>query len=121
LVRAFGSAESPTTANLDAKVCARSLASFIKTNQFDGADINYQDNVAFNNGFAENWLITFTGTLRELLPFHLISHSIQNYHLDRSKYQGGSYVRVIGSVGHLLDFYHIVYYGQQHTAFTTYR
>lgn len=52
LVRAFGSAESPTTANLDAKTCAKNLASFIKTNQFDGADINYQDNTAFNNGFA---------------------------------------------------------------------
>lgn len=82
--------------------------------------MGYQDNDAFNNGIAENWLISFTYALRNLLPFHIISHSIQGYLLDRTKYRGGSYTRVISNVGNVLDFYSIVYYGQQHTEFTTY-
>jgi hypothetical protein len=59
--------------------------------------------------------------LRKLLPFHIISHSIQNYHLDRTQYRGGSYARVISTVGNLLDFYNIQYYGRQHTNFDTYQ
>jgi hypothetical protein len=121
LVRAFGSAESPTSGSLDPNTCAISLAAFVKNNSLDGVDVNYQDNIAFNNGIAESWLISFTNTLRKLLPFHLISHSVQDYYLNRIHYSGGSYTRVISTVGDLLDFYSIVYYGQQHTAFTTYQ
>lgn len=120
LVRAFGNAESPTSGKLDPNTCARSLALFVKSNGLDGVDVNYQDNIAFNNGVAENWLITFANALRSLLPFHIVSHSIQDYLLDKSKYSGGSYSRVISTVGHLLDYYSILYYGQQHTAFATY-
>lgn len=83
-------------------------------------DVSYQDSVAFNNAIAENWLISFTNTLRSLLPFHIISHTIQDYHLDRIKYKGGSYAKVISTIGNLLDFYCITYYGQQNTAYTTY-
>lgn len=52
LVKAFGDAESPVTANLDPKTCAKSLAAFVKINNLDGADINFKDNIAFNNGIA---------------------------------------------------------------------
>lgn len=105
---------------MDPSVCARGLAAFVKNNSMDGVDVSYQDNVAFNNAFAESWLISFTNTVRSLLPFHIVSHTIQDYHLDSNKYKGGSYTRVISTVGNLLDFYSITYYGQQHTAFTTY-
>lgn len=105
---------------MDPTVCARKLAAFVKNNSLDGVDVNYQDNVAFNNAIAENWLISFTNTLRDLLPFHILSHTIQDYYLDRSKYIGGSYTKVISTIGNLLDFYSINYYGQQNTAYTTY-
>jgi hypothetical protein len=62
---------------LDPTTCAKSLATYIKFNNFDGADINFKDNVAYNDGIAENWLISFTKSLRNLLPFHIISHTIQ--------------------------------------------
>jgi hypothetical protein len=52
LVRAFGAAESPTSAQLDPTTCANELSSFIKSNNLDGVDVNYQDNIAFNNGIA---------------------------------------------------------------------
>ena len=120
MVRAFGSAESPTSGNMDPFVCARGLANFVKSNGLDGVDVSYQDNTAFNNAIAENWLISFTNTLRNQLPFHIISNTIQGYLLDKTRYNGGSYTRVISTVGHILDFYTINYYGQQFTNFTTF-
>ena len=55
-----------------------------------------------------------------MLPFHLISHSIEDYLLNSTNYRGGAYQSVIAQVGPTLDFYSIVYYGDQHTNFNTY-
>lgn len=94
VVRAFGNAESPTSGKKDPVVCAKGLASFILKNNLDGVDIHYRDNTAFNNGIAQNWLIIFTNALRDLLPFHLISHTIQDY-LLKDRYPNGNYAKVI--------------------------
>lgn len=78
------------------------------------------DNTAFNGGIAEDWLISFTDALRVSLPFHIISHTIEGYYLNKARYSGGSYEKIISTVGDQIDFYPIVYYGEQHTKFSTY-
>ena len=83
-------------------------------------DVDYRDNVAFNNGDAETWLIAFTRSLRNALPFHLISHTIQGYYLNRARYPKGGYQLVISELDQFIDFHPIVYYGEQHTQFNNY-
>jgi len=64
---------------------------FILDNNLDGTDLNYRDNVAFNNHLAKNWLVDFITILRNLLPFHTISTTIQAYHLNDNRYPASSY------------------------------
>lgn len=95
VVRAFGDGESPTTGKFDPVTCGKSIAAFVLSNNLDGVDIHYKDNTALNAGLAEQWLITFSKTLRNTLPFHLISHSIEDYMLNRGKYTNGGYQTII--------------------------
>jgi hypothetical protein len=98
VVKAFGLAESPTSAKLLPEVCARKLAAFVMTNQLDGVQVHYMDNEAFNAGSAEQWLVAFTAVLRQLLPFHLLSHAIEDRYLHPDRFKGGSYSSVIKQV-----------------------
>ena len=50
MVSAFGSTEYPTTGGLDAHVCAQKLGKFVKENNLDGADIDWEDNEAMKRG-----------------------------------------------------------------------
>lgn len=50
--------DSPTSTGVDPTTCARSLAAFVKANDLDGVDIDYEDSQAFNTGTAEAWLIS---------------------------------------------------------------
>ena len=50
--------DTPTTAGVDPTTCAQNLAAFVKANDLDGVDIDYEDNNAFNTGVAEAWLIS---------------------------------------------------------------
>jgi len=49
------------------KTCT-DLAYFVKANNFDGVDLDYEDSAAFENGTAEAWLISCTKALRAVLP-----------------------------------------------------
>jgi len=40
----------------------------VKAYNFDGADISFQDTYPFTMGTGEQWLVSFTNRLRELLP-----------------------------------------------------
>jgi len=37
-------------------------------NNLDGVDLDYEDNDAMNKGKAEDWLISCTKAIREVLP-----------------------------------------------------
>jgi hypothetical protein len=50
--------DNPTSTGVDPTTCARSLAAFVKANDLDGVDIDYEDSQAFNTGTAEAWLIS---------------------------------------------------------------
>lgn len=72
MVAAFGSVDTPTSN--DPTKMAQALASFVKTNQLDGCDVDYEgrsrhvhswderliriDSIAFSSGKAEPWLIS---------------------------------------------------------------
>lgn len=43
---------------------ASSLATWVNANNFDGVDIDYEDNDAMTLSTAEQWLITFQRKLR---------------------------------------------------------
>jgi hypothetical protein len=101
-------------------LCARSLASFVNYANFDGVDISFRDNVAFNLGIAENWIIKFNHLLRSLLPFHIITHSPNNFHMSFSRYPGGGYPKINANLNSEIDFYNIIYYGQSLTKFDNY-
>ena len=68
LVSAFGSTENPTTSGYDAATVCDNLADFVITNHFDGVDLDYEDNGAFEKGTAPAWIVTCVQTLRKKLP-----------------------------------------------------
>ena len=76
---AFGSTDAPTTWGEDPQQLASTFASFIKENQLDGIDVDYEDLTAMNlqNGAAEQWIISFTQALRTELPQgqYLLTHA----------------------------------------------
>lgn len=63
--------------NLDPKKTCSELANFVKDNNLDGCDLDYEDNAAFNAGRAESWLIECTKSIREILPVgkYILSHA----------------------------------------------
>ena len=92
LVSAFGSTDEPT--RLDPVVVATNLAKFVNDNNLDGADIDYEDNGAMEQGRGEAWLITFTTTLRNLMPNKVITHAPQAPYFKEEYYQKGAYIKV---------------------------
>lgn len=60
MVSAFGATEYPTTSGIDPTKCAQSISDYVKRNQLDGIDVDWEDTAAFNSGIGESWLITLT-------------------------------------------------------------
>jgi hypothetical protein len=119
LVSAFGSTSNPTSAS-DPVECATSLGNFVLNNNLDGADIDYEDNTAMNNGIGEAWLIAFTRQLRSIIPGYIITHAPQAPYFCKECYKNGGYITVHEQVGDLIDFYNIQFYNQVEDAYTTF-
>ncbi|KAJ3391937.1 hypothetical protein HDU84_005085 [Entophlyctis sp. JEL0112] len=123
LVSAFGATEFPTTGGLDPITTAMNLATFVKANQLDGCDIDYEDNTAMNGGTAEAWLITFMQALRGQLPSgqYVVSHAPQApyFFINTVQYPNGAYMEVDRSVGSLIDFYNVQFYNQGSTDYAS--
>lgn len=111
IVSAFGSTEFPTSSE-DPVACAQKLGQFVLTNNLDGADIDYEDNNAMNNGLGLDWLVSFTKTLRSVLPGYIITHAPQAPYFDSTYYKNKSYTELHLQVGDLIDFYNIQFYNQ---------
>jgi chitinase len=124
MVSAFGATEFPTSAGVDPVACGTSLANFVKQNNLDGVDLDWEDNSAMEAGTGEQWLITITKTLRNLLPKsqgYIISHAPQApYFMGAPKYPKGGYLTVDKEVGSLIDFYNVQFYNQGTSTYDTY-
>ncbi|KAI5122931.1 hypothetical protein M0805_007609 [Coniferiporia weirii] len=116
IVSAFGSTETPTTSGQDATTLANTMAKFVKDNNLDGIDIDYEDEAAMNagDGKAEEWLETFTKTLRSQLPQgqYILTHAPLAPWFSTSGYKSGAYLTVNKNVGDMIDWYNIQFYNQ---------
>ncbi|KAI8614502.1 glycoside hydrolase superfamily [Chytriomyces sp. MP71] len=121
MISAFGATDFPTGA--DPVATAQNLAKFVIQYQFDGADIDWEDNAAMENGTGEAWLVSFTTELRKQLPSprYLISHAPQAPYFfgDKKKYPNGAYLTVDKEVGNLIDWYNVQFYNQGNTDYAT--
>jgi chitinase len=124
LVSAFGATEFPTSAGVDPVACGTKLANFVKQNQLDGVDLDWEDNAAMEAGKGEAWLVSITKTLRNLLPKsqgYIISHAPQApYFMGAPKYPNGGYLTVDKEVGDQIDFYNIQFYNQGTSTYDSY-
>ncbi|KAJ3067041.1 hypothetical protein HDU98_009736 [Podochytrium sp. JEL0797] len=124
MVSAYGAAEWPTLNGMNPVTRAQNLAAFVKKYQFDGADIDWEDNNSMDAGTGEAWLITFMQTLRPLLPSpqYSISHAPQAPYFtnNTSIYPHGAYLAVDKAVGSMIDWHNIQFYNQgANTAYDT--
>lgn len=106
LVSAFGSTDTPTACC--PHTVATALAQFVRRNQLDGVDLDYEDNAAMEAGKGEAWVITCTRTLRQLLPAkqgYILTHAPQApYFMPPPQYPGGGYTFVNQEVGEDIDW-----------------
>ena len=120
LVSAFGATEFPTTGKESAEACGTALGNFVIQNNLDGADIDWEDNMAMEAGTGEKWLIDFTIALRKVIPDHIISHAPQAPYFKNEYYKNGGYITVHKEVGDLINFYNIQFYNQGDSKYNTY-
>ena len=73
------------------------MANFVKNNDLDGIDLDWEDNAAMENGTGEQWLIDCTKAIRKILPVgeYLLSNAPQGpYFLGKPVYKNGGYVKI---------------------------
>lgn len=83
MVSAFGGTDFPTSQGADAAQTAQKMAEWVVSNDLDGIDVDYEDTTAMNaqDGKAEEWVSTFTKTLRQTLPQgkYIVTHARKSH------------------------------------------
>ncbi|KAI8974525.1 glycoside hydrolase [Trametes punicea] len=117
IVSAFGATDTPTTSGADPVGTANTMAQFVTANGLDGIDVDYEDLAAMNkgDGAAEQWVTTFTQTLRQTLPqgqFILTHAPLAPWLAPNAQFAAGAYLTINKNVGSLIDWYNIQFYNQ---------
>ncbi|KAI8974523.1 glycoside hydrolase [Trametes punicea] len=117
IVSAFGATDTPTTSGADPVGTANTMAQFVIANGLDGIDVDYEDLAAMNkgDGAAEQWVTTFTKTLRQTLPqgqFILTHAPLAPWLAPNAQFAAGAYLTINKNVGSLIDWYNIQFYNQ---------
>ncbi|CAM1369059.1 glycoside hydrolase family 18 protein [Tenacibaculum xiamenense] len=99
------------------KELGTAIASFIKDNNLNGIDIDYEDTAGFNGTAGYNgaqFLIDLTKALREELPNsdYIITHAPQPPYFEPEKYgyTTGAYAKIMEEVGNLIDWLNVQFY-----------
>lgn len=101
-------------------MCGTKLGNFVLNNNLDGADIDWEDNSAMENGIGQDWLIKFTKALRAVIPDKIVTHCPQAPYFKNTYYPKGGYVTIDQQVGYMIDFYLIQFYNQGDSQYNTY-
>ncbi|KAK7451181.1 hypothetical protein VKT23_012513 [Stygiomarasmius scandens] len=73
-----GAGETSVTSQIsDPEGLAEKIGTWVKANNLDGVDVDYEDFGALNDGRAVPWLVSFQTALRAALPSpqYIISHT----------------------------------------------
>ncbi|KAF7982558.1 hypothetical protein HWV62_27540 [Athelia sp. TMB] len=125
IVSLFGSTETPTSSGTNPVTTAKKMAAWVKKYGLDGVDVDYAsedfDAMDAQDGSAENWLISFTKTLRTELPVgqYILTHAPVAPWFSTSYHASGAYLKVDQKVGSQIDWYNIQFYNQGSTEYTT--
>ena len=127
IVSAFGETDKPTSSGADPQQVAETMADWVIKMGLDGIDVDYEDLDAMNkqDGKAEEWLSTFTKTLREKLPQgqFILTHARKSFLFESweasltttvalalgpwfnaGNYKSGAYTTVHKNVGDMIDW-----------------
>ena len=114
VVSAFGQTELPTSAGLDPAALAGQMAQFVLNTDLDGIDVDWEefDLVTEQPNVGEQWLATFTRTLRSQLPKgqFILSHAPIGPWFQPGACPGGCYLTVDQTVGSLIDWVRCRFY-----------
>jgi hypothetical protein len=118
LVNAFSSFDNPASSNISAQNCANALASFVDTYGFDGANLDFRDTQAFQEGKVLPWLTQFLLTLGHKQG-RTLSVTLNASLYNLSAYSTSDPAMIEKAVGDKIDFYALRYYGPTQ-AFSSY-
>ena len=107
MVSAFGATDTPQSSGLSATEVATRLANFVKQNNLDGVDVDYEEINLFGQGASLPWLIAMQRHLREQLlsPQYTISHAPLAPWFSWATYADGGYATFDDKIGETIDFY----------------
>ncbi|KAI0713897.1 glycoside hydrolase [Earliella scabrosa] len=118
VVSAFGATDLPTTNEFDPVQLANTMAQYVLETDMDGIDVDWEEITLVREqpGVGEQWLATFTRTLRSQLPKgqFILSHAPVGpwFQPNQPLCPGGCYLKVDETVGDLIDWYNIQFYNQ---------
>ncbi|KAJ7230292.1 glycoside hydrolase family 18 protein [Mycena pura] len=122
IVSAYGSGPVPTSGGDDPTAAANFIANYVKTNDLDGVDVDYEDFGALETaGTAVAWLSTFTRALRAQLPQgqFILTHAPVAPWFTPNRWPNNGYLGVDAAVGSLIDWYNVQFYNQGASEYTT--
>ncbi|KAJ7676869.1 glycoside hydrolase [Mycena polygramma] len=110
IVSLGGSTDLPTSTGVDPKKAGTTAAQWVKDNNLDGIDLDYEDFPAMSQGTGGQWIIDFTTQLRsDLGSNYLITHApVAAWFAPNVP--GGGYRAVDKAVGNMIDWYNIQFY-----------
>ncbi|THU79121.1 glycoside hydrolase, partial [Dendrothele bispora CBS 962.96] len=121
IVSAFGGGSqemSVTSAVKDPAGLAKKIGDWVKANNLDGIDVDYEDFDALNDGSGVPWVVSFQKALRNALPSpqYVISHT-RTY--SRMLCGKGPYSDIHKQVGDSIDWYNAQFYNAGPDEYTT--
>ena len=114
MVSAFGATDHPQSSGRSAESVATELADFVKNNNLDGIDIDYEEIDLFGSGQSLPWLVALQTSLRKQLPSpqYVISHAPLAPWFSWTTYSDGGYSAFDDQIGNTVDWYNVQFYNQ---------